>query len=151
MKFFSAEGLRIQRMQKRVSQAELAAQVGLSTATICRIERGDRVPTAGELKELSDALLAMPMKPWAAFAEDEVPSEARVLRGDQQLRVEISLEKLENAGLKVSGIRRASAAETAKPGKGASVVFYVPLDGLALQPANDDSEEELSEEYPRQR
>lgn len=150
MNFFSAEGLRIQRMQKRVSQAELAAKVGLSTATICRIEKGDKVPTAEEFKILSDALLAMPVKPWATTESDATP-DLRLLRGEQRLRVEISLEDLGNTKPPSSAQRDNVSAKAARQARGASFVFYVPLDGLAVQLSSEyDVHEELNE-YPRQR
>ena len=48
--------IRAFRKLKRVQQAELATQIGISTTTLGRIERGERVPSDELLISIADQL-----------------------------------------------------------------------------------------------
>ena len=48
--------IRAFRKLKRIQQAELASQIGISTTTLGRIERGEREPTYKLLKTIANTL-----------------------------------------------------------------------------------------------
>jgi len=49
------------RKASRLSQTEMAAQIGVSAVTLCRIERGHRPPRLAEALELS-RILGVPVE-----------------------------------------------------------------------------------------
>lgn len=137
MNVFNAEALRKARLSKRITQTELGMRVGMSSASVCRIERGERLPTAAEIDALSKALDSMAMK------EVEIPkrdfSVATRLAGLQhRIKVEISLEQIREIAGQAIGhdCLKASARQPS------ALVFYVPLDGLAIDNLNTEEEED---------
>ncbi|GEM_PF-1513382 len=51
-----AENLRRLRLERFLSQAELARRAGMHAITITRLEAGDRAPTTRTVRALADAL-----------------------------------------------------------------------------------------------
>lgn len=147
MKLFNAQTIRVGRLQRRVSQAELAEKVGLSTATLSRIENGQRLPSAEEVEAISTALESLPRKPWAV-TESDATSIVRVTGSQKRLRVEVSLEEIICT---MKGRPRKDITTADKSVKdGTSLIFYVPLDGLALrETSSEEADESEVTEYPR--
>lgn len=140
-----SEELRIGRLQRRLSQADLASMVGISAATLCRIERGDKVPSPEEACLIAKALNQIP-----AISKEEPEQDpiSKLTESPQRLKIEISLEDIFSAAR--SSTR--NATESASKNGGATVVFYVSLEQLGT---TEDQEEEVIEngvsKYPRDR
>ena len=149
MEYFSAEALRKARLMKRVTQAELGLEVGLSAASVCRIERGDRLPSAAEMVSIKRALGSMEMKK-VTIPEREFSVATRLAGGQHRIKIEIRLERFVEEARHI-GPQMACRPTSSKPGE--PIAFYISLDGLAIEsPEDANKEEELTNRLrPRQR
>lgn len=48
--------IRAFRKLKRIQQVEFAKQIGVSTTSLGRMERGEKIPTAEQLQKIADEL-----------------------------------------------------------------------------------------------
>jgi transcriptional regulator with XRE-family HTH domain len=71
-----AENLRRLRVERFLSQGELARRASMHPITVTRLETGSRVPSARSVRALADAL---GVEPGALAAPDEVAELRRVL------------------------------------------------------------------------
>ena len=151
MNVFNAEGLRKARLEKRISQVDFGMKVGLSSATICRIERGERFPTAAEIEAFSKALDSTVMKK-VVIPERDFSVATRLAGLKHRIKVEISLEQVRQ----LAGDAGSQITLSANEREPSALVFYVPLEGLAIDGfPNEESTEEEGEDTnqlrPRQR
>jgi transcriptional regulator with XRE-family HTH domain len=72
-----AENLRRLRLERFLSQAELARRAGLHALTVTRLEAGATAPTTRSVRALADTL---GVDPGALATPDEVAELRRVLR-----------------------------------------------------------------------
>ena len=76
-----AENLRQLRLERFLSQAELARRAGLHALTVTRLEAGTTTPTTRSVRALADALSVDPRE---LATPDEVAELRRVLRSSAQ-------------------------------------------------------------------
>jgi len=139
MNVFNAEALRKARLARRISQVDFGMKVGMSSATICRIERGERFPTAAEIEAFSKALDSTVMKE-VVIPERDFSVATRLAGVQHRIKVEVSLEQIRQLAGDAGTQLTLSASERAP----SALVFYVPLDGLVIErnPNEDLIEEE---------
>ena len=127
-----SEELRLGRLRRRLSQTDVASVLGFSPATLCRIERGEKPPTAEEAHAIAKVLSAFPEADEDNLGEESI---LKLAENRKRLRIEIGLEEIvANIGLSKRDVL------STEPGKrSATVVFYVELDKL------DDSQIQESE------
>ena len=131
---FEAQALRRARVGKRITQAELGRQVGLSTASVCRIERGERVPSAHEVEALMTAL-GLARQSNARVARRDLPVVSRIVGEDQRLKISVEISLEESDVQNDISPQQQDRLDGHRP-----IVFYVPLTGLVIRTkkANDD-------------
>lgn len=147
MNIFNAEALRRARLSKRITQADLGMQVGMSSASVCRIERGDRLPTASEIEAFARALDSMAMKE-VDIPQRDISVATRLAGLQHRIKVQISVEQILSAATDQATGTALSASAQSSPG--APLVFYVPLDGLSID-SFEEEEEIKTQTRPRQR
>ena len=76
-----AENLRRLRLERFLSQAELARRAGLHALTVTRLEAGTTTPTTRSVRALADVLN---VDPGELATPDEVAELRRVLRSSAQ-------------------------------------------------------------------
>ena len=151
MSKFFADELRLGRLRRRLSQGQLAQKVGVSTATLCRIENGQKVPTAEEVQAIAKALSQIADESKEGIGHDI----AKLAEPLKRLRIEINLEDIAES----MGETSTGKAVTAQFTKGGKLVLFVTMAQLQEEqeqqgrsPADEshsDSEEKM--EYPRAR
>lgn len=90
MRNFFPDELRLGRLRRRLSLVELAQKVGVSTATLCRIENGQKVPSAGEIQAIAKALNEVADESKEGVGDDI----AKLAEPLKRLRIEINLEDI---------------------------------------------------------
>jgi len=145
-KFFPDE-LRLGRLRRRLSQGELAQKVGVSTATLCRIENGQKVPTAEEVQAIAKALSEVADESQEGVGHD-ISKLAEPLK---RLRIEIGLEDIADA----LGQDDEGKLALAPIKRGGRLVIFVTMAELEkqqdLQLAELSESAEQPAEYPRER
>ena len=115
------EELRLGRLSRRLSQAEVAAKVGFSTATLCRIEKGEKQPSGDEILAIAKVLNQIPLQ---FIGSDSATAISKLAETRKRLKIEISMEEL-SAALESEPV----SVGKARGGKGSGpLVFYVDLD-----------------------
>lgn len=130
------EELRLGRLSRRLSQAEVASKVGFSTATLCRIEKGEKQPSSDEILAIAKVLDQTPIQ---FDGGDSLTVISKLAETRKRLKIEISMEEL-------SAVLGPKPFNIGKPlgGKGSSpLVFYVDLDEEKI---SDETEEERNGE-----
>lgn len=110
---------------------------------ICRIERGERVPSEGEVRALLTALDIAEEKT-SSLPVRQLNVASRVIGMTQGLKVQITLEQmLDTQTTPPAGVPRSPGRRSPQP-----LTFYVPLDGLDMQEVEDEKEETIRSKYP---
>lgn len=145
--FFSDE-LRLGRLRRRLSLVELAQKVGVSTATLCRIENGQKVPNAAEIQAIAKALNEVADESKEGIGQDI----AKLAEPLKRLRIEINLEDIAER----IGHSNKNKAATAQLTEGGKLVIFVTMAQLEEQQqsqaanlAEYESEDEVK--YQRER
>lgn len=151
MNLFNAENLRKARLLKRITQAELAEKVGMSSASICRIERGERLPTASQIEAFSKALDSMSMKE-VVIPERDISVVTRLAGLQHRIKVQISLEQIlsDVVGLTDEKFLNLQPQSREQSEQSKALVFYVPLDGLEVEADSFETETDQEEESTTQ-
>jgi transcriptional regulator with XRE-family HTH domain len=140
MNLFNAENLRKARLLKRITQAELAEKVGMSSASICRIERGERLPTASQIEAFSQALDSMTMKE-VTIPERDISVATRLAGLQHRIKVEISLEQILSDVVGRTDEKFLNL-QPQNQEQSKALVFYVPLDGLEVEVDSFETDQE---------
>ncbi len=153
MKVFNAEAMRRTRMSKHISQVEFGEMIGMSSATVCRIERGEKIPSPQEIQAITQALdVYVERDKLVPDRNFTVASRLTGLR--HRLKVQVSLEQFRHEDEHRSGSAGPAGSRANVQGTASArpLVFYVPLDGLEIEPSDDQEEEESQNQLrPKQR
>ena len=144
-----SEELRLGRLSRRLSQAEVAAKAGFSTATLSRIEKGEKQPSHDEILAIAKVLEQTSAQSSESGAEATI---AKLADTRKRLKIEISLEELSTA----FEVEIGPKGNTFGGKSGSPMILYVDIDAFDISEKNEtgtgyDSDEEEMSPYSRGR